>query len=240
LSITNAETLLDAISAVNLDFIPLPAGIALHVLALLVLMIMFISPNRYAKQVNVVVKAWLGISLLMVTAFIVGVTREFSGLDAAIFLSAAVMYAALAALIIADIWRRALDFTWESPGLRQWVALAVALCGTLLYPLTQLLMGLRYPRMVLYGAEAPTVIYFIALFGAARPVKSKLFRVILAVLSIEATLIGLIWAVASQVWFDAYFGLAGLFGLAAIGSWILAERRELKVATAHPGQRPLG
>jgi hypothetical protein len=233
MSITDAEALLDAIREVNLDYIPLPVAIALHGMALLVLMILFIPSIRTAKQANMVVKAWLGISLMMVTAFIVGVARQFSGLEATIFYSAAVVYALLGVLVFADIWRRTLDFTWEQPGRRQWVGLAVALCGILLYPLTQLLMDLSYPRMVLYGAEVPTITYLIALFGASRPIKSRLFRMILAVLSIEATLIG-IWAVAAQVWFDAYYGLAGLFGLASLGLWITAERREDKALAAHP------
>lgn len=238
MSITDVEALLDAISEVNLDFIPLALAIALHVIAFLVLMIMFFSPNRYAKQVNIVVKAWLGISLMMVVAFIVGVARAFSSLDAAILYSGAFAYGALGVLVLADIWRRTLDFTWERPRLRHWIALAVALCAILLYSLTQLLMGLRYPRMVFYGAEVPTVAYLIALFGAAKPIKSRLFRVILAVLSVEATLIG-IWAVAAQVWFDVYYGLAGLFGMATLGLWITAERREEKVLTAHPGRQQL-
>jgi hypothetical protein len=223
MSITDVNALLDAIGQVNLDFFPLLVVITLHVIAFLVLMFMFFSPHRYTKQVNLVVKAWLGISLMILVAFIFAVAREFSGLGAAIFRSAGVVYAGIAILILADIWRRDLDFSLESRGLRQWVGLFVALCGILIYSIIQLLMGLRYPRMVFYGAEVPTVTYLIALFGAAKPITSKLYRVILALLSIEGTFIG-IWAIASQVWFDAVYGLAGLFGLAALGLWITAER----------------
>ncbi|NIS79787.1 MAG: hypothetical protein GTO14_06175 [Anaerolineales bacterium] len=235
MSITDVDALLEAISQVNLDFIPLPLAIALHVVAFMVLMLLFFLPNRYAREVNALVKAWLAISLGMVTAFILGVARAFSGMDVAILSFGAVVYAGVAVLVLADIWRRNLDFTSERTGLRQWMGLAVALCGILLYSLTQLSMGLRYPRMVFYGAEVPTAIYLIALFGAARPIKSKLFRVILAILSVEATLIG-IWAVAAQVWFDAYMGLAGLFGLASLASWIAAERKQAKASAAHMSQ----
>lgn len=236
MSITDVDALLDAISEVNLDFIPLPWAIALHAIAFLVLMVMFFSPKRYAKQVNIFVKAWLGISLMMVVAFIVGVARAFTNMDATILRTAAVVYGAIGVSVLADIWRRNLDFTSERLGMRQWVGLAVALCGILLYSLTQLLMGLRYPRMVFYGAEVPTVIYLIALFGAAKPIKSKTFRVILTVLSVEAALIG-IWALAAQVWFDAYMGLAGLFGLSSLWLWISAERRQIKAFTTHQSQQ---
>ncbi len=236
MSITDVDALLAAISEVNLDFIPLPVAISLHVIAFLVLMIMFFSPNHYAKQVNILVKAWLGISLMIVAVFILGVARAFSNMDVAILSSGAFIYGVIGVLVLVDIWRRNIHFTSERLGLRQWMGLAVALCGILLYSLTQLLMGLRYPRMVFYGAEVPTVIYLIALFGAARPIKSKIFRVILAVLSIEATLIG-IWAVVAQVWFDAYMGLAGLFGLVSLGLWLTAERRQAKAFAAHPNQQ---
>lgn len=232
MAITDVNALLDAISQVNLDFFPLPVVITLHVIAFLVLMFMFFSPHRYTNRVNIVVKAWLGISILILVAFIFGVARAFSGIGAAIFQSAGVMYAVLGVLLLADIWRQNLDFSVEHRGIRQWIGLVVALFGILIYSLIQLLMGLRYPRMVFYGAEVPTVTYLIALFGAARSIKSKLYRVIFALLSIEGFSFG-IWAIANQVWFDAVYGLAGLFGLAALGLWITAERSQTKEMAAH-------
>jgi hypothetical protein len=232
MAITDVNALLDAISQVNLDFFPLPLVFTLHLIAFLVLMFMFFSPQSFTKLVNVVVKVWLGISLLILVAFILAVARAFSGIGAAIFRSAGVVYAGIAILVLADIWRQNLDFSLESRGLRQWAGLVVALCGISIYLLIQLLLGLRYPRMVFYGAEVPTVTYLIALFGAARPITSKLYRLILALLSTEGFFIG-IWAITSQVWFDAVYGLAGLFGLAVLGLWITADRGPLLKTIAH-------
>jgi hypothetical protein len=231
--LTDVDALLDGISKFNLAYMPLPLAIVLLVIAFLVVALQLWSPNRYAKQVNVIVKAWMGFSFLLLVAFIMIVARSFSNADAALLKAASMVYAIIGVLVLADIWWKKLDFTSEHKGPRQWWGLAIALSGLLLYPLTQLLIGLRYPRIVLYGSESMSLIYLIPLFGMASPIKSKIFRVIVAYLSIEAIIFGISVAIL-QIWFDAYIALAGVFGLVSLVLWIKAERRQAKVLEAHP------
>jgi hypothetical protein len=231
--LTDVDALLDAISKFNLAYMPLPLAIVLLVIAFLVVALQFWSPSRYSKQVNIIVKAWMGLSFLLLVAFIMIVARSFSNTDAALLRAASIVYAVIGVFVLADIWWKRLDFTSEHKGPRQWLGLAIALSGLLLYPLTQLLTGLRYPRIVLYGSESMSLIYLIPLFGMARPIKSKIFRVIFAYLSLEAAIYGILAAVF-QIWFDAYMALAGVFGIVSLVLWIKAERRQAKVLEAHP------
>lgn len=229
--LTDVDALLDGISKFNLNYMPLPLAIVLFVIAFLVLALQFWSPSRYSKQVNIIVKVWIGFSFLLLVAFIMILARSFSNMDALLLRSAAVVYAVIGVLVLADIRQRKLDFTSERKGPSQWVGLAIAISGLLIYPLTQLLIGLRYPRIVLYGAESTSLIYLIPLFGMARPIKSKLFRAILALLSIEAIIMGIL-VVIFQIWFDAYIALAGVFGLVSLVLWIKTERKQAKMLEA--------
>jgi hypothetical protein len=142
----------------------------------------------------------------------------------------AVPYAALGLVLLADTWLRRVHFATGTFSLRRSVGLAVALGGALLYPITQMAAGYRYPRMVVYGAEVPTITYVIGLLVMGLSGASAVFKVFLALLSVVGILAGGA-AVAMGYWNDVYFAIAGAVGLVYLA-------RDVRSRRGHASARP--
>jgi hypothetical protein len=230
------EVLLDAIRDVNLALFSLPMVVFLHALASLVALLVFFSSRERRTWVNAATKAWLALSLFLLVVFILNVAGILSQSDAshvAVLYVAAVPYGALGVLFFVDIWRRRIGFVSDRRSVQRCVGLTVALGGVLLYPITQLLAGYRYPRMVVYGAEVPTVTYVIGLLIMALPRSSALFKAFLALICVVGILAGG-GGVVIGYWNDLYFAVGGMLGLVFVGKSFLESRGE-KSPTAGAG-----
>lgn len=225
---TDLETLLDAIRDVNLALVPLPMVVLLHALAVSVALLVFFSSREQRNWVNAVTKTWLALSLCLLTVFILSVARllsQSSASSVAVLYVGAVPYGALGVLLFVDIWRRKIDFASDSHSVHRCIGLAVALGGVLLYPITQLLAGYRYPRMVVYGAEIPVATYVIGLLIMALPRANALFQAFLALISVVGILAGG-GGVLIGYWNDFYFALGGLLGLVFLCKSLIDSRQE--------------
>jgi hypothetical protein len=230
------EILLDAIRDVNLALLPLPVVALLHALAISIALLVFLSSRERRTWVNVATKAWLALSLFLLVMFILkvaGILSQADGASVAILYVGAVPYGALGVLLGVDIWMRRIDFVSARRSVQRCIGLAVALGGVLLYPITQLLAGYRYPRMVVYGAEVPTVTYVIGLLIMALPRSSALFKAFLALICVVGILAGG-GGVVIGYWNDLYFAVAGVLGLFFLGKSFLESRQE-KSSTARGG-----
>jgi hypothetical protein len=230
------EILLDAVSDVNLALFSLPMVVLPHALAISVALLVFFSSRERQKWVNATTKAWLALSQFLLVVFILSVARVLSqsGVSSvAVLYVAAVPYGALGALFLVDIWRRRIDFLSDGPSVQRCMGLAVALGGVLLYPITQLLAGYRYPRIVVFGAEIPLVTYVIGLLIMALPRSSTLFKAFLALISVVGILAGG-GGVLVGYWNDFYLALGGVLGLVILGKSFVDSRQE-RSSTARGG-----
>jgi hypothetical protein len=230
------EILLDAIRDVNLALFPLPVVALLHALAISIALLVFFSSKERRTWVNAATKTWLALSLFLLVAFILnvaGVLSQSDGASVAILYVGAVPYGALGVLFFVDIWMRRIDFLADRRSVQRCIGLAVALGGVLLYPITQLLAGYRYPRMVVYGAEVPTVTYVIGLLIMALPRASALFKAFLALICVVGILAGG-GGVVIGYWNDSYFAVAGVLGLFFLGKSFVESRQE-KSSSARGG-----
>jgi hypothetical protein len=230
------ELLLDAIRDANLALFSLPMVALLHALAISVVLLVFFSSGERRTWVNAATKTWLALSLFLLVVFILkvaGVLSQSDDSSVAILYVAAVSYGALGALFGVDIWRRSIVFVSDRRSVQRCIGLAVALGGVLLYPITQLLAGYRYPRMVVYGAEVPTVTYVIGLLIMALPRSSALFKAFLALICVVGILGGG-GGVVIGYWNDLYFAVAGVLGLFFLGKSFVESRQE-KSSTAGGG-----
>lgn len=226
------EILLDAIRDVNLALFPLLVVALLHALAISVALLVFFSSKERRTWVNAATKTWLALSLFLLVAFILNVAGVLSqGDDSSVVVLyvGTVPYGALGVLLGVDIWRRRIDFVSDRRSVRRYVGLTVALGGVLLYPITQLLAGYRYPRMVVYGAEVPTVTYVIGLLIMALPRSSALFKAFLALICVVGILAGG-GGVVIGYWNDLYFAVAGVLGLVFLGKSFVESRQEKSFA----------
>lgn len=222
------EILLDAIRDVNLALFPLPIVVLLHALAISMALLIFFSSRERRTWVNAATKTWLALSQFLLVAFILCVATVLSQSGAtfvAVLYVGAVPYGALGVLFFVDIWRRRTDFVSDSRSLQRCIGLTVALGGVLLYPITQFLAGYRYPRMVVYGAEIPTVTYVIGLLIMALPRSSALFKASLALISVVGILAGG-GGVLIGYWNDIYLALGGVLGLVFLGKSFVDSRHE--------------
>ena len=233
---TDLELLLDAIRDVNLALFPLPVVALLHALAISVALLVFFGSRERRTWVNAATKTWLALSLFLLVAFILcvaGVLSQSGASYVAVLYVGAVPYGALGVLFFVDIWRRRIDFASGRRSVRRYIGLTVALGGVLLYPITQLLAGYRYPRLVVYGAEVPTVTYVIGLLIMALPRFAALCKAFLALICVVGILAGG-GGVVIGYWNDLYFAVAGVLGLFFLGRSFVESRQE-KSSTARGG-----
>jgi hypothetical protein len=234
--VIDLEILLDVIRDVNLALFPLLVVALLHALAISVVLLVLFSSGERRTWVNAATKTWLALSLFLLVVFILqvaGVLSQSDDSSVAILCVAAVPYGALGALFGVDIWRRSIDFVSDRRSVQRCIGLAVALGGVLLYPITQLLAGYRYPRMVVYGAEVPTVTYVIGLLIMALPISSALFKALMALICVVGILAGSA-GVLIGYWNDFYLALGGVLGLVFL-SKSFVDRRQERSSTARGG-----
>jgi hypothetical protein len=227
------EILLDAIRDVNLALFSLPMITLLHTLAISVALLIFFSSREQRKWVNAATKTWLALSQFLLVAFILSVAHVLSQNDAssvAVLYVAAAPYGVLGVLFFVDVWRQRIDFLSDRRSVQRCMGLTVALGGVLLYPITQLLAGYRYPRMVVYGAEIPTVTYVIGLLIMALDRSSALFKAFLALICVVGILAGG-GGVLIGYWNDLYLAVGGVLGLIFLGKSFVDSRQERSSAS---------
>lgn len=87
-------------------------------------------------------------------------------------------------------------------------SITLMVSGIVLYPILEMLLGFRWPRMVLFGAECPTTIFLIGLLIGCIPKVNKLLYVLV---SLNAMATG--FSVATHgAPFDFMYAAAGLTG----------------------------
>lgn len=89
------------------------------------------------------------------------------------------------------------------------IGLLFMVYGAALYPLLEIITGLNYPGIVLFGAECPTFIFVIGLLIASLPTVNKIFFGILLTYS----LISSFFAVRLEVWVDIGYLAASISGI---------------------------
>lgn len=213
--------LLDALQNINTWLFPMPVPVLLYGIASIIALVVFFFP-RQSKLLNALVKAWLGFGLFLVTVLMMNVALLLLEIPqmystAIPVFGGSVFYFFVGLLFFIDIPRDRINFTINSGQFNAWSfgALVISLSATLLYPIAQLLVGLTYPRIVVYGAEIPVISFTIAMLVAAMPQTSKW---LLGVLSIIGILAGLP-VVISGFMPDAVYCEAGFMGLVAL--WIV-------------------
>jgi len=84
--------------------------------------------------------------------------------------------------------------------------------GIFIYPLLEILLGFKWPGMVLFGAECPTTIFLIGLFTGCVP---KVNKILFLLISVNAVATGFSVAINGAA-FDFLYAAAGITGLAVI------------------------
>ncbi|GEM_PF-6737335 len=141
------------------------------------------------------------------SGFTIFIGKDFMGPSQA--LTGAIALWVVAALLIADV-----IFGWTEVRLSERLLLKVislffVVAGIFLYPLLEMALGFKYPRIVFLGAECPTTISLIGIFIGSIP---KVNKPLFILVSFNAVITGLSFAVNGAP-FDYLYAASGLFGL---------------------------
>ncbi len=221
------DVLLDAVAYANQTLFPWPVPYVVHGLALVVALAVFFNRGR-RRWLGRLVKIWLAISFsfvsLVMRSVLAYLEANASQVNSTLFLMGSIAYGLIGLAFLVDVWLDKLEFAAasEQPSRLAWVGLLGALSITVFYPLTQLLGGQRYPRMVVYGEEIPVLAYAVYLLIMNVPNTSRLA---LGLLSTMALLSGASGSLGLGYWSDLYGAFAGLLGLAVLGVWLRDVRK---------------
>ena len=176
------------------------------VFAAAVMLLLFICYKNPGKKTSRSLLAAYTL-IYIFSGFTIFVGKDFMGLANALIGSIALWI--VAALLLADI-----IFGWTEIRLSEKTLLRVTsiffiLAGIFFYPLLEMALGFKFPRMVFIGAECPTTISLIGIFIGSIP---KVNKPLFILVSLNAVFTGGSVALNGAP-FDYLYAASGVFGI---------------------------
>jgi len=135
-------------------------------------------------------------------------------LGTAFYMFESILESAVTIILLLDIFLKKFEFRLpQRNDLKIW-SIILIIWGVFMYPLTEILLGYRWPEIAVFGAICPTTIFTIGLAITAleKPDKSLSLKALILLLSIGAVIIGGRIAILGGLFDIAYFA-SGICGI---------------------------